>query len=73
MLHPSGATRANLLQANFTGMLLPPVKLAEACPEPAEADSFTDRVDWPGKVNRVLSSRDASQDDPLDCSPDVTK
>jgi len=31
--------------ANFTGRLSTPVKLAEACPEPAEADSFTDRVD----------------------------
>ena len=34
-----------------------PVKLAE--------DSFTGRVDLPGMVNRVLSSMDASQDDPL--------
>ena len=34
-----------------------PVKLAE--------DSFTGRVDWPWTVNRVLSSMDASQDDPL--------
>jgi len=27
--------------ANFTGELFPPVKLAETCPGPAEADTFT--------------------------------
>ena len=31
------------------------------------------RVDLPGTVNRVLSSMDASQDDPLDRSLDATK
>ena len=39
-----GPTKAECL-GKLHGETVPPVKLAEACPVPAEADSFTDRVD----------------------------
>ena len=39
-----GPTKAECL-GKLHGENVPPVKLAEACPEPAEADSFTDRGD----------------------------